>query len=243
MIHLWPSILVLAVITGLIVFAWYPHPFLQFQQNGKFLLLLIGTAILVGPPLTWLVYKEDKRQFKFDVIVIVLIQLAAIVLGTSTLYKNRPYFMVFTVDRFEVLSRGEIDLQQLTDSRFLDKPASGVILLYATLPADKQKYHALVKEIVLEGKPELQFRPEFWSLFEEKRQLALQTARPLRWLRSARPESTAEIDKLVNNNGGNISLLKYVPAMGRFGQFAAILDVNSGKLVGYILTDPWINKG
>ena len=45
MTHLWPSVLVLAVIAALIVFAWYPHPFLQFGDNQKFSLLLIGIAV------------------------------------------------------------------------------------------------------------------------------------------------------------------------------------------------------
>lgn len=30
-VHFWPSAMLLIIIGGLIVFAWYPHPFLQFE--------------------------------------------------------------------------------------------------------------------------------------------------------------------------------------------------------------------
>ena len=56
--HLWPSILVLASFACLILFAWYPYPFLQFTDSGKFALLLVISAGLIGPALTWLVYKR-----------------------------------------------------------------------------------------------------------------------------------------------------------------------------------------
>ena len=54
LIHFWPSVLLLAIIAGLILLVWYPHPFLQFKDTGKFSLLLIICGALIGPILTWL---------------------------------------------------------------------------------------------------------------------------------------------------------------------------------------------
>jgi hypothetical protein len=59
-------------------------------------------------------------------------------------------------------------------------------------------------------------------------------------LRSARPESFQAIDKLVKNNGGDINRLKYVPGMVQNGQFAAILDADSGEVVDTLVIDPWV---
>jgi hypothetical protein len=230
-----------AVITALIVFAWYPHPFFQFSENGKSSLLLIGFAGIIGPCLTWLVYKDDKPKFIFDVVVIVLIQTAAIWWATSALYLQRPYFMVFTVDRFEVLARSDIDIELITDPGFLDKPVAGVIMLYAAMPTDIQAYSKLVRETVLEGKPDLQYRPAFWNQYEDKQHLAVQAAQPLELLRSKVPESTESVDQWIRDNGGDVDRYKFVPATGRSGDFAAILEAVSGKLVDGIMTDPWID--
>jgi hypothetical protein len=77
--HLWPSLFVLAIITGLILFVWYPYPFLQFKDTGKFSLMLVLSAAFIGPAMTWLFYRKgkSKRALAFDLVVILLIQTAA----------------------------------------------------------------------------------------------------------------------------------------------------------------------
>lgn len=240
--HLWSSLLVLAIIASMILFIWYPYPFLQFKDTGKFSLMLVLSAGFIGPAMTWLFYRKgkSKRALAFDLIVILLIQTAAFAWGGYALYQNRPYFMVFTVDRFEVLTMRDVNLATITDSKLLNKPLAGPIMLYASMPAEPQAFQKFIKEVMFEGKPDLQFRPEFWSLYAEKQQLSLSPAQSLETLRSARPESLQAIDKLVKNNGGDINRLKYVPGMAQNGQFAAILNADSGEVIDTLVIDPWV---
>lgn len=240
MVHLGPSILLLTIIAGLILFAWYPGSLLQFQESGKFALLLILTAVFIGPALTWLVYKKDKRGLVFDLIVIVLVQLAAFSWGTFSLYQSRPFFMVYTVDRFEVMSVRDIDMTTITDPQFLDKPLAGPLMLYANMPKDQAGFQKLLQEVMFEGKPDLQFRPEFWSPYADRQKLALQSSRPLAQLRDARPASVKIIDNLIQNNGSDINQLSFLPALINDGQFAVILDSDSGEIVGSLKIDPWL---
>ena len=239
--HLWPSLLVLATLAVLILFTWYPYPFRQLGESGKFAALLILAAVCLAPALTWFVYKQGKRGLLFDLWVIVIIQLAAIAWGTHSLYQSRPYFMVHTVDRFEVFSMRDVDVSQVTDSRFLGKPLAGPILLYANMPSDPMAFQQFLKEVMFEGKPDLQYRPEFWSLYAEKQKLALEKSHPLEDLRNARPESLSAIDQLVNESGGDIGQLRFVPALLPNGQFAVIVDANSGEFVDTLMVDPWVN--
>jgi len=239
--HLWPTILLLAVIAILVLAAWYPPPFLQFEESGKFSLLLILTAALAGPALTWVVWANNKRGLKMDLSVIVLIQLLAIGWGTLSLYENRPYFMVYTVDRFEVFSKRDVDVSNIPNPKFLDKPLTSPVLLFANMPKDKRVFQKFLQEVMFEGKPDLQFRPEFWSIYSEKQDLVARASRPLDTLRSARPGSAKAIDTLVNRNGGDIRQLAFVPGMMRAGHFAAILDADSGELVGKLNIDPWLD--
>jgi hypothetical protein len=187
--HLWPSILVLAIIACLVLFAWYPYPFRQFENSGKFALLLLFSACFVGPALTWFVYKTNKLAMAFDLTIIILVQLAAFAWGAYSLHQNRPYFMVFTVDRFEVLSIHQVDISSIDNPEFRDKPLSGPILLYANMPKKGEAFQRLLHEVMFEGKPDLQFRPEFWSPYAQRQQLVLEKSRPLHELRDARPGS------------------------------------------------------
>lgn len=239
--HLWPSLLVLAGFAAVFLLVWYPSPFRQFAESDRFALALILSATVIGPAMTWLVYKQGKRGLLLDLVVISLIQVAAFGWGALSLYKNRPYFMVFTVDRFETLSGRDVDPAWIRDARFLDKPRNGPVLLFASMPTDPVAYQKLLREVMFEGKPDLQFRPEFWSLYSERKATALQKSRPLADLRNNRPESIAAIDRLVNRHGGDIGGLRFVPALFRDGQFAVILDADDGDVVDSLLTSPWLD--
>lgn len=239
--HLWPTILLLLAIGCLIVFAWYPPPFLEFGDTAKFPLILILVAALIGPAMTALVYKKGKRSLLLDLTVVIIIQVVAVAWGTVALYQNRPYFMVFTIDRFEVFSSRKIEFHTIKDDRFIDKPLSGPIVLYANKPRDKQAYSKLVKEVMLEGKPDLQYRPEFWSIYSDRQMEVLNVSKPLNELRIMRPASVSAIDNLVQKNGGNIDELSFVPGLHQNGEFAAILDAKSGEIVAGLMVDPWID--
>ena len=191
--------------------------------------------------MTWVVYKEGKWGLKFDLVVIVLVQLAGIGWGAYALHQNRPYFMVFTVDRFEVLSQRDVDFSTIRNPEFMDKPFSGPVLLYANMPKAGPDFQKLLSEIVFEGKADLAFRPEFWSVYAERLQAVLDVSRPLLELRDARPQSVSGIDKVVRNNGADITALNYVPATLPNGEFAAILDAHSGELIDTLVIDPWVN--
>jgi hypothetical protein len=241
--HLWPSLIVLVIITGLILWVWYPYPFLLFKTNDKFSLALIAAAGAIGPALTWFLYRKGKWGLVFDLVVVVLIQIAAIAWATFALYQNRPYFMVFMVDRFEVLSIREVEFTHPEQLKFLDKPLVGPTLVYANMPVEPQAFQKLLKEVMFEGKPDLQFRPEFWSFYAERQLQTLTVSKPLTDLLDARPESANEINQLVGKHGGVIAKLNFVPGMNRDGAFAAILDADNGELLDMLSINAWMNEG
>ena len=187
-------------------------------------------------------YKKGKRGMLFDLVVITLIQVLAIGWGARALYLNRPYFMVFTVDRFEVISIREVDVDTIKDPAFLDKPFTGMVELYANLPKDHQRFQKLIREVMFEGKPDIQFRPEFWSLYPERQELALEVSQPLQKLRAARPEASRAIDKLVQAHGGNLNNLQFVPGLINDGQFTVILDAQTGAVIDFLGINPWLGN-
>jgi hypothetical protein len=241
-LHLGLSLLVLAVCAGLVLFAWYPYPFLQLPPSGKLAASLVAAACVVTPALTWFVYTPGKSipKLVFDLVVIGLIQASAVAWGMYNLSLQKPYFMVFTVDRFDVLARQQVT-SPIDDPAFLDKPISGPIVLYAEMPADRETYQRLLQEVMFEGKPDLQFRPEFWHAYDGRAKEALRAARPLADLRGARPDAVEGIDTLVRDHGGDIARLRFVPGLMHGGQFAAVLEGASGELLGYLQTDPWLD--
>lgn len=106
--HLFISVLI-ALITIYVVFLWwYPSPLAQAVDVTHIFLILLVVDVVIGPILGLLVYKEGKKSLKFDLIVIILLQLCALCYGIYSIEQGRPAWLVYNVDRFELVRRNEI---------------------------------------------------------------------------------------------------------------------------------------
>jgi hypothetical protein len=82
------------------------------------------------------------------------------------IYAERPWFMVFAVDRFEALSCKRIEGQRLAARKDLEpKPWGTPLYVIAELPADPAERNRLLLEVMFEGKPDLPLRVEYWKNF------------------------------------------------------------------------------
>ena len=109
LLHLSISATIVGIVCALIFFVWYPQPFFQIAGASSVLKVLIGVDLIVGPLLTLLLYKPGKPKLLFDMSCIALIQIVALVYGTAIIFSERPYYLVFAVDRFEVLAHRDVD--------------------------------------------------------------------------------------------------------------------------------------
>jgi hypothetical protein len=69
--------------------------------------------MVLGPFFTWLVYKEGKKSLKFDLIIIIFIQIIALAYGVYKIAEGRPAWLVYNVDRFELIKNNEIVKENL----------------------------------------------------------------------------------------------------------------------------------
>lgn len=234
------TLTVLAGISAIVVLAWYPAPYFSIGAAGKYLLLMFGLSIGLGPMLTLVIYKPGKKGLKFDLAVISLLQLSALIVTTWLLYAKRPYFMVFAVDRFNVLTAAEFDLNDVGENWVRAKPWSGPLMLVATLPTDPRELSLLTEETVFEGKPDLEYRPRYWSLYSEDFGVVLERARTLESLITARPAQAGELREIATASGIPLDQLSYWPAIGRITDHAVILDRRDGAIVGSLAVNPWL---
>ena len=59
--------------------------------------MLLAIDVILGPLLGLLVYKEGKKSLKFDLSVIILIQIAALCYGVFSIEQGRPAWLVYNV--------------------------------------------------------------------------------------------------------------------------------------------------
>src|SRR4029453_13346794 len=110
------------------------------------IILLIGVDVVIGPLITLIIFDPKKKNLRFDLAVIALLQLSALVYGCSVMFKARPVFNVFVVDRFEVVAANGVDEESLEKAQapFRTLSLTGPKIAAARAPADPKRMSDIV---------------------------------------------------------------------------------------------------
>jgi len=106
--HLFISFLIALLVIGLVFFVWYPTSLAKAVGVTNIFLMMLAIDVIIGPLLGLLVYKEGKKTLKFDLSVIISIQIAALCYGVFSIEQGRPAWLVYNVDRFELVRKNEL---------------------------------------------------------------------------------------------------------------------------------------
>lgn len=106
--HLSISFLIASLVVGIVFFIWYPAPLAEAVGVTHIFLMMLIIDVIVGPTLGFIVYKKDKKKLKFDLSIIILIQLSALIYGVYSIAQGRPVWIAYNVDRFELIRSNEI---------------------------------------------------------------------------------------------------------------------------------------
>lgn len=108
-IHLFVSLLIVGLLALLIFKVWYPTPLAAATGVFAIFVMVFVVDLLIGPLLTLVVYKKNKKSLVFDLTVIVIIQIAALSYGIYSLSQARPVWLAFYNNRFEVVRLNDIE--------------------------------------------------------------------------------------------------------------------------------------
>lgn len=106
--HFCISLFIASIVVGMVFFIWYPSPLAKAVNVTHIFLMMLMIDVIIGPVLGLLVYKDGKKTLKFDLTVIILIQLSALCYGVYTIAQGRPVWIVYSVDRFELVKNNEL---------------------------------------------------------------------------------------------------------------------------------------
>ncbi|MEQ1410055.1 TfpX/TfpZ family type IV pilin accessory protein [Acinetobacter indicus] len=106
--HLSVSLLIAFLALLLVFIFWYSYPLAQAVGVTHLFLMMLAIDVIVGPVLGFIVYKEGKKSLKMDLAIIILIQLSALIYGLYSIEQGRPAWLVYNVDRFELVRKNEL---------------------------------------------------------------------------------------------------------------------------------------
>ena len=238
-IHLGISAVIAAVVLAVIYLVWYPQPYFTAMGGEQLVFLLIGVDVVIGPLVTLIIFKSDKKGLVFDLAVIGFMQAAALVYGVTVAAEARPVYSVFVVDRFEVVSANAIDAAELAKVRrneFKSLPWTGPRVVGVEKPTDNAEHNRIVFAMA-EGK-DLQHFPQHFVPYADVAAEAGRRAQPLDALRRFNRERAGEIDAFVRRHGLNEADVGFLPLRARRGERSVIVRRN-GEILGTLDLSPW----
>lgn len=236
LLHLLCSLLIALGALGLVFGLWYPAPLhLALAVTGIFLLLL-AVDVILGPLLTLVVYKPGKKTLRFDLAVIVLLQVSALGYGLWTVAQGRPAWLVFSVDRFDVVQVVDIDTRRLDESlQQYQRPSwFGPQWVTAVRPEGAERRNEILFESV-QGGADIAQRPELYRPLEEAAGQMNAKARPLDALMAFNdPAVVAGVLSAWPRATG------WLPLMARAQPMVVLLDRDNTEVLAIVPLQPWL---
>jgi hypothetical protein len=226
--HLLISTAIGAMLLALCWFVWYPAPMLMAIGGQEIFLLIVGIDVIVGPLLTLVVFKPNKRSLKFDLAVIAALQIAAMVYGVSTLLEARPAYVASLGDAFHVVQATEVTDENLRKAH-TTLPWWGPKLVGTKYEVDKD-LQSVVSAVgsVGGGKGHI---PQLHVPYASVQAQVASDAMSIADLKKRTSIKPTEVDEWLKKRGLDDTTAKYQAIKISAAYYAVILNAKTGEVL------------
>jgi hypothetical protein len=242
LLHLTISAVIATAVLALMLLLWYPYPLFEAVGGQQVLLILLGVDVTLGPFATLLIFntRKSRKALAFDLSVIALLQISALIYGMSVVFHARPVFVVFSKDSFDLVTANMLNDDDIAKARypeFRSLPLTGPVYVYSEMPNNISERNEVTLS-ALSGKDLPQF-PQYYRPYAEYGPAAARTAKPIARLKKQNPAHSAEIDAAVVHSGRTEAEMGYVPLRAKYQDQSVLLGQSDGKLLKVMPINPW----
>jgi len=171
LLHLIISLALVTCTFAFVFLVCYPEPYFTVMGIGKLLVILAVVDVCLGPLITFIIFDPTKKWLKFDLVVIAIVQLLALIYGVFTVFSARPVYLVFDENAlFTLVSAYQIPEKELKKLDLLILPMTGPELVGARIPKNREerkKYVAEVLEARIDLPRMLQYHVPYESVVDD----------------------------------------------------------------------------
>ena len=172
-LHLSASLTLLALTFGALYLGWYRWPGWYLAAAAHVVGIVMLVDLVLGPTLTFIIANPNKprRELARDLIIIVTVQLAALVYGADTLWRGRPLYYTFSVNRLEMVVASDLKASEIALARqqnptlaphWYERPR----WIWAPLPDNTDEATKIVQGTVFGGQDVIQM-PRYFKPWEQ----------------------------------------------------------------------------
>lgn len=241
-VHLAISIFIFIAFLCVMFIWWYPSPYFEAEGGWDVLSILIVVDIVLGPSLTFIIFKIGKASLKFDLSVIACIQLAALFYGGQIIYEQRPVFLIFAQGRAYLASTNDVDMSHVDESFLKQLGSKGPIPVYAKMPENEQEQLNIIKDMFTAGMPDLEFRPEYYEPMSSNLKEIMSTDKGIKPYYE-KNKDLQSMKSFISRYESRLDAFAYFPLVGR-NKKSMLLVVNKhdGKIVDALDVNPWLES-
>lgn len=234
-LHVLFSILLLFIALFFVYGMWYPSPLDIAVGVTSIYLTLLAVDLIIGPLLTFVVYKENRKKLKFDLIVILILQLCAYIFGLYTLAQGRPVWQVFVIDDIELISPS--DIKKTPDYKMKEEFAPSIFKhpqwVAAIYSDDPKKMQQQKEDEMFEG-VDISARPETYQNLDQKRQEILTKIKSLNELEKFNSDPLV-LKEILQHYPQTVG---WLPVKAPVQDMVALFD-KSGQAIDIVNLRPW----
>ena len=239
--HLAISALVGIAVLAAMILVWYPPPFFQASGGNDLVLLMVGIDVALGPLLTFAVFNPGKGlgKLRLDLSIIGFLQIAALAYGVHVMFTARPAYLVFAVDRFDLVMSNLLYDRELAKAPppWNRRPIGRPPTIGVKIPEDpKLRDQSLFDALAGVDLPQ---QARYYVPYADVAKAATARAQPIDELRKLDPAAVDRIDAAVRGSGRDEKRLGFLGAAAPNRDFAVIVDRESGEIVDMLMARPW----
>jgi hypothetical protein len=213
----------------------YPGIFAYISGIGNVFLILVLVDLVIGPLITFIVFNTKKKELMRDLVIVVLIQLAALFYGLWVMWSARPVFAVFNIDRFDVVYANELNASSfnpVSDKEYNHMPFWGPKIIGARLPSDTDEANKIIMSAI-SGEGDLQYMPKYYLSYSSVAVDVIRSAKPITDLRKYNKDREAEVEEVLRRYSSQSDKIGYLPMKGKFHDVTVIVTKNDGEILEF----------
>lgn len=237
-IHLILSVAVALVCAALVFLVWYPNPLQIAVGVTSIFLIVLAVDVTIGPLLTLVVFNPKKKSLRFDLAVIALLQIAALIYGLHTVFVGRPVYAVFNTDRFDLVRLGDLDVKSLASAKpdYASLPVLGPKWVAALPPTDVKRRNDVLFSAA-GGGADLPQMPEFYAPLDSVRADIKARAQPLAELKKFNAAALEAVAALEQRYAAQP--VGFLPLKASAKDMTVIVNTQTGEILDTVNLRPW----
>lgn len=240
-IHLAMSVVLMLFLCALLSLTWYPPEYVWAVGGFGLIGIVAVVDACLGPLLTLIIWDTKKASLKFDMAVIILVQILGLSYGLYAIFMARPVYMIFSVDRFDLVTAADIpeaELEKAQREEFKSLPLTGPKIAAVIKPKDSVESNRILFSAI-SGGADLQQMPQYYVSYFEKSIDAVRVSLPLENLMQYNKESRTVLTRYIEKNHLKSIKINYLPLRAKWHDQVVLIDGISGEVLGIVNMDPW----